>query len=42
LSLRGDTAPARQVFRRITDGPYWPAFGFIAAEVALRNSEAGP
>ncbi len=35
----GDRAKALQVFERVVDGPYWPAFGFIAAEVELhRNS----
>lgn len=31
----GDVEWAEAVFRRVTSGPYWPAFGFIAAEVEL-------
>jgi hypothetical protein len=31
----GDIKRAEAVFRRVTSGPYWPAFGFIAAEVEL-------
>jgi tetratricopeptide (TPR) repeat protein len=31
----GDTASARKIFERVVDGNYWPAFGFIAAEVEL-------
>ena len=31
----GDLERANAVFRRVTSGPYWPAFGFIAAEAAL-------
>jgi tetratricopeptide (TPR) repeat protein len=41
LLLQGDTARARDVFRRIAAGPYWPAFGFIAAETDLERS-GGP
>ena len=31
----GDRQRAIEVFERVTSGPYWPAFGFIAAEVEL-------
>ena len=31
----GDCERAGAIFRRVTSGPYWPAFGFIAAEVEL-------
>ncbi len=31
----GDPKRAEAVFRRVISGPYWPAFGFIAAEVEL-------
>ncbi len=30
-----DLERADAIFRRVTSGPYWPAFGFIAAEVEL-------
>lgn len=33
--FNGDLARADAIFRRVTSGPYWPAFGFIAAEVEL-------
>lgn len=33
--VAGDTGRARALLARITDGPYWPAFGFIAAEADL-------
>jgi tetratricopeptide (TPR) repeat protein len=33
----GDKAKARVMFQRITDGKYWPAFGFIAAETELKR-----
>jgi tetratricopeptide (TPR) repeat protein len=29
----GDTASALQIFTRVLEGKYWPAFGYIAAEV---------
>jgi hypothetical protein len=31
----GNRAQAEEYFRRIVSGKYWPAFGFIAAEVEL-------
>jgi tetratricopeptide (TPR) repeat protein len=31
----GNRAKAEEYFRKITSGKYWPAFGFIAAEVEL-------
>jgi tetratricopeptide (TPR) repeat protein len=31
----GDEARARATFQRVVDGPYWPAFGHIAAEAEL-------
>ncbi len=31
----GDTEKARAIFQRVVDGPYWPAFGHIAAEAEL-------
>ena len=34
-SLRGDTAGAERLFRRILDGSNWAAFGYIAAEAEL-------
>lgn len=33
--LEGRADIARSVFRRVVEGPYWPAFGFIAAEAEL-------
>ena len=33
--LNGQKNKAREIFERATNGPYWPAFGFIAAEVDL-------
>ncbi len=35
----GDRAKAREHFERVIAGPYWPAFGFIAAEVELKREE---
>ena len=34
----GNRAKADEYFRRIVAGPYWPAFGFIAAEAELARS----
>jgi tetratricopeptide (TPR) repeat protein len=31
----GDATRAREIFERVVAGPYWPAFGFIAAETDL-------
>lgn len=33
----GDIIKARALFQKITDGKYWPAFGFIAAETELKR-----
>lgn len=35
--VNGDTARAREWFRRAASGNGWPAFGFIAAEAELRR-----
>jgi tetratricopeptide (TPR) repeat protein len=37
----GDEVRATEVFERVVSGPYWPAFGFIAAEVDLARLRAG-
>ena len=31
----GNGSKACEVFERVTNGPYWPAFGFVASEVDL-------
>lgn len=33
--VNGEREKAIELFRRVTAGPYWPAFGFIAAEADL-------
>ena len=33
----GNKAKARETFERVVSGKYWPAFGFIAAEVELKR-----
>jgi tetratricopeptide (TPR) repeat protein len=33
--LAGEQAKGEGILQRVVDGPYWPAFGFIAAEVEL-------
>ncbi len=33
--MNGQTEKAREVFERVLEGPYWPAFGFIAAEAEM-------
>lgn len=38
---QGEFAKAREIWRRVVDGPYWPAFGFIAAEVELVDEIGG-
>ncbi len=38
----GDEARASKVFERVLSGPYWPAFGFVAAEVDLAGLRAEP
>ncbi len=35
--VQGDTAKARQWFRRVIDSRGWPGFGFIVAEAELRR-----
>ena len=37
--LNDNVEEAADLFRRIVSGPYWPAFGFIAAEVELARLE---
>jgi tetratricopeptide (TPR) repeat protein len=39
--VRGETQRAADVFRRVLQTGYWPAFGYIAAEAELRAMEAG-
>jgi tetratricopeptide (TPR) repeat protein len=34
----GDSAAAETLFRRVVDGDYWPAFGYIAAEAELARN----
>ncbi len=34
----GNKAKAREYFERVVSGKYWPAFGFIAAEVELKRT----
>ena len=36
--LNGDIEQATDIFQKIVDGPDWPAFGHIAAEVELANA----
>lgn len=36
--VRGETGKAGEMFRKIVALPYWPAFGFIAAEAELHRS----
>ncbi len=38
----GNRAKAVEIFTRVTAGPYWPAFGHIAAEVDLARMKAHP
>jgi tetratricopeptide (TPR) repeat protein len=42
LLVQGEREPARELFRQVVAGAYWPAFGFIAAEVELLRMEAEP
>ena len=35
----GNRTKAEEYFRKITTGKYWPAFGFIAAEVELARKK---
>jgi tetratricopeptide (TPR) repeat protein len=37
----GEQAKARELFARIVEGPYWPAFGYIAAEVEVARAGGG-
>ena len=36
----GDTTKARELFTKVVAGTYWPAFGYIAAEVDLKRMPA--
>ncbi len=36
--LNGDIEQANEIFEKIVDGPDWPAFGHIAAEVAIART----
>ncbi len=36
---KGDTEKAREIFRKIVETKYWPAFGFIAAEAELSRGK---
>lgn len=38
----GQTERAVEIFRRTVSGPYWPAFGYIAAEVELARLHGEP
>ncbi len=38
--FNGETKEAVKQFKRIVAGPYWPSFGYIAAEVELTRWEA--
>lgn len=40
LLIRGDKEKAFEMFRRIVALPYWPAFGYIAAEAELARVQA--
>lgn len=40
LLVRGDREKAFEMFRRIVTLPYWPAFGYIAAEAELFRARA--
>ncbi len=42
FQLAGETERAREVFERIVAVPWWPAFGFIAAEVELARTLETP
>ena len=37
--FNGEERKARKLLQTIVDGPYWPAFGFIAAEAELQRAE---
>ncbi len=37
--FNGEERRARKLFQRIIEGPYWPAFGYIAAEAELKRAE---
>jgi hypothetical protein len=40
--VKGDTARARELFRRSIASGGWPAFGFIASEAELARLERAP
>ncbi len=42
LLVQGEPERARALFREVTAGPYWPAFGFIASEVELQRLGVEP
>ena len=37
--FNGEETRARKLFQKIVHGPYWPAFGYIAAEAELKRAE---
>ena len=37
--FNGEEARARKLLQKIVAGPYWPAFGYIAAESELKRAE---
>jgi tetratricopeptide (TPR) repeat protein len=37
--FNGKERRARELFQKIVEGPYWPAFGYIAAEAELNSDE---
>ena len=37
--FNGEEAKARKLLQKIVEGPYWPAFGYIAAESELQRAE---
>jgi len=39
LLCNGDTVKAKAIFQRVLEGPYWPAFGSIAAEADLARMQ---
>ncbi len=38
--INGDHERAKDAWARVVDGPYWPAFGFVAAEVQLARAQS--
>ena len=37
--FNGEETRARKLFQKIVHGPYWPAFGYIAAEAELKRAK---